>query len=390
MDKEKILIVEDDKITSRIIKRILENKGYYITSIVDTSDKLINSIDSERPDLILMDIVIKGETNGIESARIIKDRYEIPVIYLTSDSSDQTIERAKHTEPFGYLIKPLNEKILLTTIELAIQKQHIHNRKILEALRRANDELEQRVKVRTQELEKANEELKKEIWHRELAEDNLKKSERLAMIGKMSAVLAHEIRNPLNSIKINTDILSEVETLSDNNKRRVQIIQKEVNRLDSLVKEVLMFSRQSTPVMTSFNIKNFLDGLISQIKPQENNLQVEIRNEAEDMEIKGDVEKLKQVFLNILINAAEAVPENGEIRISTELKKEKIDILVADNGYGIEYPDRIFEPFFTTKSMGTGLGLAVSQNIIEQHKGQLYIKSSKPGETIFCISLPIK
>lgn len=390
MDKEKILIVEDDMITSRIIKRILENKGYYITSIVDTSDKIINSIEVERPDLILMDIVIKGETNGIESARIIKDRYEIPVIYLTSDSSDQTIERAKDTEPFGYLIKPLNEKILLTTIELAIQKQNFHNKKILETLRQANDELEKRVKDRTQELEKANEELKKEIWHRELAEDNLKKSERLAMIGKMSAVLAHEIRNPLNSIKINTDILSEVESLSDNNKRRIQIIQKEVNRLDSLVKEVLMFSRQSTPLMTSFRIKNFLDGLISQIKPDENQMQVEIRNEAADIEIRGDVEKLKQVFLNIIINAIDAVPENGEIRIATEVNEDRIEILVIDNGYGIEYPDRVFEPFFTTKSMGTGLGLAVSQNIIEQHNGQLYIKSSTPGETIFCISLPIK
>lgn len=390
MEREKILIVEDDLITSRIIKRILENKGYGISAIVDTSDKILSSIEENRPDLILMDIVIKGETNGIESARIIKDRYEIPVIYLTSDSSDQTIERAKHTEPFGYLIKPLNEKILLTTIELAIQKQNFHNKKILETLRQANDELEKRVKDRTQELEKANEELKKEIWHRQLAEENLKKSERLAMIGKMSAVLAHEIRNPLNSIKINTDILSEVQALSDNNKRRIEIIQKEVNRLDALVKEVLMFSRQSTPVLSTFNLKSFLDGIISQIKPKEEQSQVEINNEAADMEIKGDVEKLKQVFLNIIINAAEAVPENGIIRIKSEIADERIEILVIDNGYGVEYPDRVFEPFFTTKSMGTGLGLAVSQNIIEHHKGQLYIKSSKPGETIFCISLPIK
>lgn len=390
MEREKILIVEDDLITSRIIKRILENKGYNISAIVDTSDKILTSIEDMRPDLILMDIVIKGEMNGIESARIIKDRYEIPVIYLTSDSSDQTIERAKDTEPFGYLIKPLNEKILLTTIELAIQKQNFHNKKILETLRQANDELEQRVKDRTQELEKANEELKKEIWHRQLAEDNLKKSERLAMIGKMSAVLAHEIRNPLNSIKINTDILSEVVTLSDNNKRRIEIIQKEVNRLDSLVKEVLMFSRQSPPILSSFNLKSFLDGIISQIKPEENNIQVAIRNESADMEIKGDVEKLKQVFLNIIINAIEAVPESGEIRIASEINEGRIDILVIDNGYGIEFPDRVFEPFFTTKSMGTGLGLAVSQNIIEHHNGQLYIKSSTPGETIFCISLPIK
>ena len=390
MDKDKILIVEDDMITSRIIKKILENKGYYITGIVDTSDKIIESIEKERPDLILMDIVIKGESNGIESARIIRDRYEIPVIYLTSDSSDQTIERAKDTEPFGYLIKPLNEKILLTTIGLAIRKQNKHNKQILETLRKANDELERRVRERTKDLEKANEELKKEIRQRQLAEENLKKSERLAMIGKMSAVLAHEIRNPLNSIKINADILSEVEALSENNKRRIQIIQKEVNRLDSLVKEVLMFSRQSTLVITPFNIRSFLDGLISQIKPQENQMKTEIRNEAEDIEIRGDVEKLKQVFLNIIINATEAVPENGEIKLKTEKSEDKIDILVIDNGYGVEYPDKVFEPFFTTKSMGTGLGLAVSQNIVEQHKGQLYIKSTRPGETIFCISLPIK
>jgi signal transduction histidine kinase len=391
MEREKVLIVEDDVMTSRIIKQILSNKNFFVTDILSDSESVLDSIETKLPDLILMDIVIKGARDGIEIANIIKEKYEIPVIFLTSDTSDKTIERAKISEPFGYLIKPINEKVLLTSIEFTLQKQYIHNRKILETLRRANDELENRVKERTAELIKKNKELQKEIKHRKQAEEDLKKAEQLATIGKMSAVLAHEIRNPLNSIKINTDILAGIENLKDTNRRRIQIIQKEVNRLDALVKEVLLFSRHGNILKSEFDIKNLIEQIKNQLKPEVEHRNAEFINDVENLTLIADKEKLKQVFLNLLLNSLEAIPEsNGIIRLHSEKADDLLKIFVCDNGIGIENTEKIFDPFYTTKSNGTGLGLAISLNILEQHNGTIKLESTRQGETIFSISLPLR
>ncbi len=389
MSREKILIVEDDLLTAKIISKMLTNRGFVITDIVMKSNEVIESINKNTPDIILMDITLEGELDGIEIAHKIKDKYNIPIIYLTADSSEETIKRAKITGPFGYLIKPVNEKILVTTIEITLQKQFLHNKEILETLKKANDELEEKVKQRTAELVKKNVRLQKEIKQRKLAEEELKKAERLATIGKMAAILAHEIRNPLNSIKINTDVLSCVEGLTEINKKRIQIIQTEINRLENLVREVLQFSKNIVLYKSDFNIKNFIEQIIQQINPDINSKGVVIRNFSDDIIVSADMEKLKQVFLNLIYNAFEAMPDKGVIEIKTEKIRNKINIYFKDNGYGVEHPEKIFEPFYTTKESGTGIGLALSQKIIEHHDGKLELVTSKPGETIFLITLPL-
>lgn len=389
MSREKILIVEDDLLTARIISKMLTNRGFIITDIITKSCEVLDSIIKNSPDIILMDITLEGELDGIEIAYKIKEKFNIPIIYLTADSSEETIKRAKITGPFGYLIKPVNEKILVTTIEITLQKQYLHNKEILETLKKANDELEEKVKQRTAELIKKNIRLQKEIKQRKLAEEELKKAERLATIGKMAAILAHEIRNPLNSIKINTDVLSCIKDLSEVNKKRIQIIQTEINRLENLVKEVLQFSKSITLYKSEFNLKNFTEHVIQQISPDIESRGIVIKNNSQDIVLIADMEKLKQVFLNLIYNAFEAIHENGIVEISTQALKNKVKIFIKDNGYGVEQPEKIFEPFFTTKENGTGIGLALSQKIIEHHNGRLELISTKPGETIFCITLPL-
>jgi signal transduction histidine kinase len=391
MQKADILIVEDDVLTATVLQKYLLRCNYNVLPIAANASMALRIVEEKKPDLILMDIFLKDSIDGIEIAKKIRTEHDIPVIYLTADSSEETIQRAKITEPFGYLVKPVDNKTLITNVELTLLKQISYNNKILGALRKANDELEQRVKERTTELSKANDDLRNEIKHRKLAEEALRKAERLATIGRMSAVLAHEIRNPLNSIKINSDILIESVEIPDNKKRRLQIIQKEVNRLNKLVRDVLQFSRHSELVLSDFNIYSLIENIYVQLKPTFDEKQIAFINNTDNVTLKGDTEKLRQVFLNLIFNAYDAIKENGTIEIFSEiLDEKKINIYIKDNGSGILNEEKLFEPFFTSKSQGTGLGLPISQNIIEQHSGSLKLVSSKDGETIFCITFPLK
>jgi signal transduction histidine kinase len=391
MKKAEILIVEDDALSALVIKKILADNDYKISGIIANGSDAVKAVDETKPDLILMDIMLKDGIDGIQAAEQIHLKYDIPIIYLTSVSNDETIQRAKITEPFGYLLKPVDKKTLITNVELSLQKQNTINKKILETLKKANDELEHKVIERTRELSVANEILTNEIKQRLKAEENLRRADKLATIGKMSAILAHEIRNPLNSIKINTDILHQALNLPENQKRRLHIIQKEVTRLDNLVKEVLMFSRQSNIIKTEINIFSLIESIINQLHPILNEKRVTVSNKVEDVTFKADSEKLKQVLLNMIINSNDAMEEEGLIELFSKINKptNRIELFIKDNGTGIEDPAKLFEPFYTTKNSGTGLGLPVSLNIIEQHKGSINLISSRPGETIFCIELPL-
>jgi CheY-like chemotaxis protein len=131
MKNEEILIVEDDILSATIIKKMLLKKNYKVPKSISTSYEAIEYVNNSQPDLILMDIFLKDEVDGITAAKKIREKYDIPIIYLTSDSSDETIQRAKITEPFGYLLKPVDEKTLITNVELSLQKQHTHNKIIL-------------------------------------------------------------------------------------------------------------------------------------------------------------------------------------------------------------------------------------------------------------------
>ncbi len=390
MSKADILIVEDDKLTASVLRKYLEKNNYNVTHVIEDGLTAVEKALLTKPDLILMDIFLKDSIDGIEVARRIKTKVDIPVIFLTADSSSDTIQRAKITEPFGYLVKPVDSSVLMTNIDLTLRKQISYNKKLMETLQQANDELERRVNERTNELFEANEVLKNEIIQRKLAEEELRKADTLATIGKMSAVLAHEIRNPLNSIKINADILHETAVLTENQKKRIKIIRKEVERLNNLVKDVLMFSRQSELVLIDLSLKNLIDGLYQQIINILEEKKIDFKNSIGDVRIKGDFEKLKQVFLNLILNSIDAIFEDGRIEISsvTDNGSGKIYISVTDNGCGVANPDKMFDPFYTSKNLGTGLGLSISQNIIKQHNGELVLHSSKPGETVFHIILP--
>lgn len=231
--------------------------------------------------------------------------------------------------------------------------------------------------------------LDRSITERKKLEAEIIRSEKFAALGKMSAVLAHEIKTPLTSIKMNVDILNQTLPLQPEDKEAFQIIGKEINRLTELVKEVLQVSRTAPLRISNMILRKFVDEIFHQVELDSKQKQITFINNTADIEFAGDEDKLKQVFLNMIQNSIDAIKKKGTVTISSRLVDSFLIIRITDDGCGIEDPNNIFDPFFTTKVSGTGLGLSISQKIIEQHTGTFSFISSRPGETIFEIKLQL-
>ncbi len=227
----------------------------------------------------------------------------------------------------------------------------------------------------------------------------IRRADRLASLGTLTAGLAHEIRNPLVAIKTFTQLLPE--RLEDDEFRGqfLQIAAGEVDRISSLVEELLDFTRPSEPKLDFENINTILDGMILLVSTETKKKQIDIlRSYAPDLPpVQIDREQIKQVFLNILLNAIQATSENGKITVKTRsfIKpggEPYIQIECTDTGCGIspEHMEEIFNPFFTTKSTGSGLGLSISHQIIQDHRGYIDVESQWGKGSSFFINLPVK
>lgn len=209
--------------------------------------------------------------------------------------------------------------------------------------------------------------------------------------GKTAAMLAHEMKTPLTSIKMNVDMLCEDISLPEHKKKSLVIIQKEIARLSKLINSFLQFSVQHEPVLTRVNLRELVEEVGALLSPVLENAGIKLINEIGDYKIFADHDQMKSVFINLISNSVDAIGVNGIIETIShfDIQKKTFSILIKDNGKGIEEKEKIFDPFFTTRNCGTGLGLPIALEIIRNHNGFLKLISSKPGETIFEISFSI-
>ncbi len=230
---------------------------------------------------------------------------------------------------------------------------------------------------------------------REVEEANKKliQAEKLASIGRISTGIAHEIRNPLTSVKLNIQKVLSSPNIKEDEKEHLEIAQEGINQIDKIVKDILDFARVTRLNLDEFFLPNIIDEsiklVLNELKGKE--ITIEKKFEPDLPTIVVDADKLRQVFINLLVNSIEAIDNKGKIRITASSKdKEFIKIRISDNGCGIpsEILPEIFEPFFTTKSSGTGLGLANAKKIIEQHNGTINVISKKGKGTTFEIIIP--
>lgn len=244
---------------------------------------------------------------------------------------------------------------------------------------------------------------KLESAYKELKEtqDQLHSAEKLASIGQLAAGVAHEINNPLGSVILYASMLRrKIEKLDNDAQSRedLKTIIDEANRCKNIVSNLLNFARQGNLRLGPVNISEIISNIAKQVKinPEFSEVSIEVNNQIGQSEINGDSDQLKQVFLNIITNACEALENssNKKVTININLNAENLFIEVIDSGCGIpnENIGKVFTPFFTTKKMGkgTGLGLAISYGIIKMHRGEIKVSSTEGIGTVFIISLPAK
>ncbi|MBA4393080.1 MAG: hypothetical protein C0407_05960 [Desulfobacca sp.] len=224
-------------------------------------------------------------------------------------------------------------------------------------------------------------------------QEQIAKSEQLAALGQLVAEISHEIKNPLVMIGgFARQLLRN--TQDEKSQTKLKIISDEVQRLENLLMELREIYRPPNLSFKSININTLLTEIYSLSKEdcESKDITIDLETDQDPLWIEGDPEKLKQVFLNLVKNAMEALERGGKLVIHSRLSKDRVEISIIDNGPGIQQKDRdkLFIPFFTTKHRGTGLGLSVSKKIIEDHTGgSLNLESQEGRGTIVKISLPL-
>jgi len=261
-----------------------------------------------------------------------------------------------------------------------------------ERLKKAYAELEGKVRASNSELEKAYQTLKQR-------QEQLVRSEKMAALGQLSAGIAHEIRNPLTSVKIFIQSLEKEIDLDENQKEDFTIIKREIDRINEHITRFLDFARPEEPRFQSVPVHALVMDTLSLLAPRMRSTSVDLDvSLPEDLPpVEGDPKQLGQVFLNLILNAVEAMPKGGKLTIQSTLKgvpedqETWIQLFFRDTGCGIPEGDRpyLYDPFFTTKERGTGLGLSIVYSIVQKHNGQIEVESEPGKGSLFIVTLPV-
>jgi PAS domain S-box-containing protein len=477
----RILVVEDELIVAADISSRLTRLGYVVAGSTDRGDDAVRLADALRPDLVLMDIRLQGETDGVAAAEAIRSRLRIPVVYLTAHTDEATLQRAKVTEPFGYVLKPFYERELKTVLEMARYK-HAAERRLAESARRyattlasigdavvATDptgritflnpaaerltgwplaeaggrplvEVFRVVAEHTREpienpatrvlqtgtvVGLANSTVLvardgreypiddcaapihdddgatsgvvlvfRDVTEDRRREDELRQAQKMEAVGQLAAGIAHDFNNLLTVISGYCALLLDSFGSDSPWRGALAEMSRATDRAADLTRQLLAFGRKQLlqPKVLDLN-QVVLDGLALLRRLIRENIELVTDLSPAPLLTKVDRGQLEQVIVNLVLNARDAMPDGGRLRLATGLLAGRARLVVADTGCGMDPRTRarIWEPFFTTKEVGkgTGLGLASVYGIVKQSGGDIEVQSELGRGSTFTITLPL-
>jgi signal transduction histidine kinase len=387
-DKSAILYIEDNADNQRLVKRILEARGYVMLLARDGPDGIALARET-RPALILVDINIPG-LDGYETTTRLRGMEHLrgtPIVALTADSRVGARERSLVAGCDGYITKPIDPRSLPAQLQEFIDGKREALPQAVEAplLREYNHKLVERLEQQVRELMMANAELQ------EL--DQLK--------SQFLATLSHELRTPLTSILGYLDLFNRgtLGAFSEVQSQAIAVIARNAHNLTRQLNNLLYLQevRSSQLNRIPVMIYDMLLRLVAEIQPLAHEAGVALQMSLEPTVVySGDALALEQAFRNLIENAIKFTPHSGRIRVTLNDDPSRIILRVQDNGIGIpiEAQEKIFVPFYQIDSSlarpypGAGLGLAIVKHVVEAHEGQVTVRSAPGSGSMFTVVLP--
>jgi signal transduction histidine kinase len=385
--REKILIVDDEQMILELTSMVLDRRGFEVQTVDNATDSY-EIIDRDRPALVLLDYMMP-RVNGLDALKEIRARFpDTYVIMFTGKGSEEVAVELMKAGASDYILKPFSNAKLVERIEnvLRVRSIEMRNRelvqeqkKLLDEIERWNRELEQRVAQKTKELEHAHHEILL--------------TEKLASLGHLSAGMAHEIRNPLNSISLFAQVLTSGLKDDPEMKSYSEKIVNEVERIDAILVKLLSTSKRANFQLRSIRLDDVIEAsllpFLAQIDAQNVALQKTLQDNTPS--ILADADELGQVFSNLFANALFEMKQGGSLSVTLECDGAEALVTISDTGGGIpkEHMNKIFDPFFTTKERGTGFGLSVVLRIVKTYSGRIHVESEPGQGTTFQVWLPL-
>ena len=394
---EKILVVDDEQDIVKVLSKILEIAGYEVITALNGTEAL-HLVRQGNPHLVLLDYMMPDMT-GFEVLKQIKEfSEEIYVVMVTGRGSEEVAASVMKAGASDYVIKPFVRDQITTVVKdtLRIRSAEIKAKRLQAEVQELNRDLERKVEDRTRDLVET--------------QDRLIHQTNLASLGEMSGGMAHEIRNPLNSIALYSQIMME-ELIEDDPKREyLTKIMTDVDRINAIVTNLNIFSRRIKREKKPIHLLSPIRASIRTLSTQfmKNDININLDMEPGIPEVLASAEEMEEVFSHLLVNAVHAMPQGGDIVIQVRkvkgnsraellrdtppAEREYVEIKLKDSGIGIEKEalNKIFIPFYTTKSdwEGTGLGLSVVDRVINDHGGIINVESEPGKGATFIIRLP--
>ncbi len=371
----RVLIADEDIQRVTPIRYVLQEAGYLVQRVGSVED-LFRALRENPPDVLLLADAFPG-ADSYDLVRRLKREAGfsfIPIVMLSKEGDEERVAQAVNAGADEVLPFPLSPATLLLRVRAMIRLKRVNDE-----LRALNSTLEQKVQERTRQLEEAQE--------------RLRHAEKLSALGRLAATIGHEINNPLSSI-LTYFYLIKSELEQDSPLREdLSLLEREINRIAELVKRLRSFSSPVQHERKMVAVSDIVEDVLRLVgKDLESHKIVFTVERPETLPmVQASPGELYEVFMNLIINARDAMPEGGQLRITLAHHDAWIEVAVADTGIGIpeELRERIFEPFFTTKGeQGTGLGLSIAYRIVQEHGGDIYVESQVGKGTTFHIYLP--
>jgi signal transduction histidine kinase len=383
--KASIVVIDDDIHILELADLILSKRGYQVFT-ASTARVGMEIIADHFPELVLLDYMMP-EMDGLTALREIRSHFpNTYVVMFTGKGNEKIAVELMKGGASEYILKPFNNRDLVERLDnvLRIREIELHNRslqqehvRLLQEIDNWNQDLQKRVREKTDALQKAQSEIAQ--------------SEKLATLGYLSAGMAHEIRNPLNSISLFIQLMRQ-NTIDPEQLDYQGKILKEIDRIDDIIRKLLDASRRTRTIRNDIYIDQVIDNALEVFLPQTEAGKVRITRSYCDSlpPIKADPTELEQIFTNLFLNALDEMNSGGHLDIQVSEENGRVVVRVADSGGGISADTLpcIFDPFFSTKARGTGMGLPVVQRIARIYEGNITVEKTSPDGTVFRLDFP--